>query len=108
MPEKICPKCRSLPRAKGQAFCRACGNQYAREYRQQKRLARGEQSGRIDSQPILSEIPDAVRVRLVGDGLGWAVVARCDTGGWVPMFKSRDKEEAILCLGSIFGRDLRG
>ena len=105
MPEKLCSKCQTRPRISRQSYCRQCYNEYVREYRNRKRIAQGKPPVQ-SRQPVIEDIPDAVNVRIVGNGDGWGVAIRKDKQ-WLCVFRSDDREEVLLVLGATLGHDLR-
>jgi hypothetical protein len=109
MPEKLCSKCQSRPKIKGQSYCRLCYNAYVRGYRRRKRIVQGKppvQSRQPDQRPAVDSIPDTVKARIVQDGYQWAVVVRSGQR-WDCAFRSDDREEALLVLGAALGADIR-
>jgi hypothetical protein len=109
MPAKLCSKCQTRPKVSRQPYCRQCYNAYVREYRSRKRIAQGKppvQSRQPVQRPAVEDVPDTVNVRIVGNGNGWSVAVRKDNQ-WICVFRSDDREEALLVLGATFGADLR-
>ena len=100
MPEKLCSKCKTRPKTKAQSYCRHCYNSYVRRYRRRKGITQQNR------QPVIEDIPEIVKVRIVGDGNGWAV-AVLQVQQWACVFRSDDREESLLVLGAMLGRDLR-
>ena len=104
MSEKLCSKCKTRPKAKGQSYCRQCYNAYVRQYRQRKGIT--QQSRQPIQRTAVEDIPETVKARIAGDGEGWTVAVRQDQR-WACVFRSDDREESLLVLGAMLGRDLR-
>ena len=75
-----------------------------RQYRRRKGIT--QQSRQPVQRTAVEDIPETVKARIAGDGDGWAVAVR-QGQRWACVFRSDDREESLLALGGVLGRDIR-